>query len=164
MSEWVIKFNGLSGYSGQRGPYSPYKPCNHSLYIRIIIFPHIDNTQSTGHNSPFHEISASWHCLEFQPITGAAALQCGTVCCYHRQAAGDLKEMHWKVVAENEVVDVRSVFTRVNLTVGTIQKVVTELQIRKMFTDLEVIRLYWPCHLLVSPACTAQFCTRCAVH
>ena len=114
--------------------------------------------------SPFHEISASWHCLEFQPITGAAALQCGTVCCYCRQAAGDLKEMHWKVVAENEVVDVRSVFTRVNLTVGTIQKVVTEVQIRKMFTDLEVIRLYWPCHLFVSPACTAQFCTRCAVH
>ena len=115
-------------------------------------------------NSPFHEISASWRCLEFQPITGAAALQCGTVCCYRRQAAGDLKEMHWKVVAENEVVDVRSVFTRVNLTVGTIQKVVTEVQIRKMFTYLEVIRLYWPCHLFVSPACTAQFCTRCAVH
>ena len=49
-SEWVIKFNGLSGDSGQRGPYSPYKPCNHSLYIGIIIFPHIDNPQSTGHN------------------------------------------------------------------------------------------------------------------
>ena len=42
--EWVIKFNGLSGDSGQRGPYSPYKPCNHSLYIGIIIFPHIYNT------------------------------------------------------------------------------------------------------------------------
>ena len=49
-SEWVIKFNGLSGDSGQRGPYSPYTPCNHSLYIGIIIFPHIDDTQSTGHN------------------------------------------------------------------------------------------------------------------
>ena len=48
--EWVIKFNGLSGDSGQQGPYSPYKPCNHSLYIGIIIFPHIDNTQSRGHN------------------------------------------------------------------------------------------------------------------
>ena len=47
---WVIKFNGLSGDSGQRGPYSPYKPCNHSLYIGIIIFPQIDNPQSTGHN------------------------------------------------------------------------------------------------------------------
>ena len=47
VSEWVIKFNGLSGDSGQRGPYNP---CNHSLYIGIIIFPHIDNTQSTGHN------------------------------------------------------------------------------------------------------------------
>ena len=43
-SEWVIKFNGFSGDSGQRGPLSPYKPCNHSLYIGIIIFPHIDNT------------------------------------------------------------------------------------------------------------------------
>ena len=45
--EWVIKFNSLSEDSGQRGPY---KPCNHSLYIQIIIFPHIDDTQSTGHN------------------------------------------------------------------------------------------------------------------
>ena len=35
---WVIKLNGLSVDSGQRGPYSPYKPCNHSLYIGIIIF------------------------------------------------------------------------------------------------------------------------------
>ena len=50
VSEWVIKFNGLSGDSGHRGPYSPYKPYNHSLYIGIIIFPHIDNTQSTDHN------------------------------------------------------------------------------------------------------------------
>ena len=49
-TEWVIKFNSLSGDSGQRGPYSPYKLCNHSLYIGIIIFPRIDNTQSTGHN------------------------------------------------------------------------------------------------------------------
>ena len=39
VSEWVIKFNGLSGDSGQPGPYSP---CNHSLQIGIIIFPHID--------------------------------------------------------------------------------------------------------------------------
>ena len=37
----MIKFDGLSGDSGQRGPY---KPCNHSLYIGIIIFPHIDST------------------------------------------------------------------------------------------------------------------------
>ena len=47
--EWVIRFNGLSRDRGQRGPYSPYKSCNHSLYIGIIIFTHIDNTQSTGH-------------------------------------------------------------------------------------------------------------------
>ena len=47
-SEW-LKFNSLSRDSGQQGPYSPYKPCNHSLYIGITIFPHIDNTQSTGH-------------------------------------------------------------------------------------------------------------------
>ena len=49
-SERVIKFNSLSGDSGQWGAYSPYKPCNCSLYIGIIIPPHIDNTQSTGHN------------------------------------------------------------------------------------------------------------------
>ena len=47
--EWVIKFNSLSRVSGQRGPYSPYKLCNHGLCIGIIIFPHVDNTQSTGH-------------------------------------------------------------------------------------------------------------------
>ena len=39
---WVIKFNGLSRDSRLRGPYCPYKPCNHSLYIGIFIFPHID--------------------------------------------------------------------------------------------------------------------------
>ena len=50
MSEWVIKFNSLSGDSRQRGSYSPYKLCSHSLYIAIIIFPHIDNPQSIGHN------------------------------------------------------------------------------------------------------------------
>ena len=32
------------------GPYRPYKPFNHNLYIGIIIFPHIDNPQSTGYN------------------------------------------------------------------------------------------------------------------
>ena len=50
ISEWVIKFNSLSGDSGQRSPYSTYKLCNHNLYIGMIIFPHIDNPQSTGHN------------------------------------------------------------------------------------------------------------------
>ena len=49
-SEWVIKFNSLLGDSGHRGPYSPYQLCNHTLHIEITIFPHIDNTQSTGHN------------------------------------------------------------------------------------------------------------------
>ena len=44
-----IKFIGL-GDRGYRGPYSPYIPCNHNLYIGIIIFPHIDNPQSTGCN------------------------------------------------------------------------------------------------------------------
>ena len=45
-----IKFIGLFVDRGHRGPYSPYKPCNHNLYIGIIIFPHIDNPQSTGYN------------------------------------------------------------------------------------------------------------------
>ena len=48
--EREIKFICLFGNRGHRGPYSPYKPCNHNLYIRIIIFPHIDNPQSTGYN------------------------------------------------------------------------------------------------------------------
>ena len=49
-SEREIKFIGLFGDRGHRGPYSPYKPCNHNLYIGIVIFPHIDNPQSTGCN------------------------------------------------------------------------------------------------------------------
>ena len=43
--EWVIKFNGLFGDRRHRGTYSPFKPCNHSLYIGIIIFPYIYNAQ-----------------------------------------------------------------------------------------------------------------------
>ena len=50
--EREIKFIGLFGDRGHRGPYSPYKLRNHNLYIRIIIFPHIDNPQSTGYNYP----------------------------------------------------------------------------------------------------------------
>ena len=46
--EREIKFISLFGDRGHRGPYSPYKLCNHNLYIGIIIFPHIDNPQSTG--------------------------------------------------------------------------------------------------------------------
>ena len=48
--EREIKFIGLFGDRRHRGPYSPYKPCNHNLYIGIVIFPHIDNPQSTGYN------------------------------------------------------------------------------------------------------------------
>ena len=48
--EREIKFIDLFEDRGHRGPYSPYKPCNHNLYIGIIIFPHIDNPQSTGYN------------------------------------------------------------------------------------------------------------------
>ena len=42
----------LIDVGGQRtsGSYSPYKPRDHNLYIGIIIFPHIDNPQSTGYN------------------------------------------------------------------------------------------------------------------
>ena len=50
--EREIKFIGLFENRGHRGPYSPYKPFNHNLYIGIIIFPHIDNPQSTGYNQP----------------------------------------------------------------------------------------------------------------
>ena len=38
------------GDRGHQGPYSPYKPFNHNLCIGTIIFPHIDNPQSTGYN------------------------------------------------------------------------------------------------------------------
>ena len=48
--EREIKFIGLFEDRGHRGPYSPYKPFNHNLYIGIIIFPHMDNPQSTGYN------------------------------------------------------------------------------------------------------------------
>ena len=48
--EREIKFIGLFEDRGHRGPYSPYKPFNHNLYMGIIIFPHIDNPQSTGYN------------------------------------------------------------------------------------------------------------------
>ena len=45
-----IKFIGLFGDRGHQDPYSPYKPCNNSLYIGMVIFPHIDNPQSTGYD------------------------------------------------------------------------------------------------------------------
>ena len=45
--EREIKFIGLFEDRGHRGPYKPF---NHNLYIGIIIFPHIDNSQSTGYN------------------------------------------------------------------------------------------------------------------
>ena len=50
--EREIKFISLFEDRGHRGPYSTYKPCNHNLYIGIIIFPHIDNPQSTGYDLP----------------------------------------------------------------------------------------------------------------
>ena len=50
--EREIKLIGLLGDRGQQGSYSPYKPCNHNLYIGMIIFPHIDNPQSAGYNQP----------------------------------------------------------------------------------------------------------------
>ena len=49
-TEREIKFIGLFEDRGHRAPYSPYKPFNHNLYIGIIIFPHIDNPQSTGYD------------------------------------------------------------------------------------------------------------------
>ena len=43
VAEREMKFIGLFG---DRGHCGPHKPCNHNLYIGIIIFPHIDNPQS----------------------------------------------------------------------------------------------------------------------
>ena len=50
VSEWVIKFNGLSRTMDIKVHVIHISPCKHSLYIGIIIFPRIDNTQSTGYN------------------------------------------------------------------------------------------------------------------
>ena len=50
--EREIKFISLFEDRGHWGSYSPYKPCNHNLYIGLIIFPHIDNPQYTGYNLP----------------------------------------------------------------------------------------------------------------
>ena len=48
--EREIKLIGLFGDRGHRVPYSPYKLCDNNLYIGLIIFPYIDNPQSTGYN------------------------------------------------------------------------------------------------------------------
>ena len=48
--EREIKFIDLFGDRGHRSPYGPYQSCNDNLYIGMIIFPHIDNPQSTGYN------------------------------------------------------------------------------------------------------------------
>ena len=48
VGEWLSSTAVLgTADSGHRGPFCPYKPCNHSLYIGIIIFPHIDYLQAT---------------------------------------------------------------------------------------------------------------------
>ena len=51
-TKWVSEWFNLTAFLGTADSevhiYSPYKPCNHSLYIGISIFPHVDNTQFTG--------------------------------------------------------------------------------------------------------------------
>ena len=49
MGEREIKFISLFGDREHQGPY---KLCNHNIYIGIIVFPHIDDPQSTGYNKP----------------------------------------------------------------------------------------------------------------
>ena len=39
----------LSAFLKTSGPHKPY---NHNLYVGIIVFPHIDNPQSTGYDKP----------------------------------------------------------------------------------------------------------------
>ena len=46
-NEIVSKWLSLMAFLGRRGPCSP---CNRNIHIGIIIFPHIDDTQSTGYN------------------------------------------------------------------------------------------------------------------
>ena len=52
VTEWL----SLTAFLGSRqwGSCNPYKPCNHNLYIGMIIFPHIDNPQSTDYNKLKH--------------------------------------------------------------------------------------------------------------
>ena len=49
---FCLGLNGLTAFLRQQtcSPCSPYKPCNHNLYIGVIIFPHTENTQHTGYN------------------------------------------------------------------------------------------------------------------
>ena len=44
VSEWVIKLTVFLNHQG------PYKPCNHDLYIDIIIFPRIPVKQNFEDN------------------------------------------------------------------------------------------------------------------
>ena len=59
--------------------------------------------------------------------------------------------------------DVYCVCTRVNLTVGTFQKVVTEVITRRILAGLKVNRLCWSWHMFANPALTTQSCSRCTV-
>ena len=75
------------------------------------------------------------------------------------------KGMHWKVFVENEVMDVRSAFARVNLRVRYLPEGSDRCSdLKNVHRARRVIRLYRSCHMVASPACTAQFCNRCAVH
>ena len=52
-TEWVSEWLSLTAFlgTGDIGVHVVHiNRCNHSIYIGIIIFPHINNTQSTGHN------------------------------------------------------------------------------------------------------------------
>ena len=55
MSKWLSFYWPLSD-SGQQGPCEPYNPWYHNLYIGLIIFPHIDNTESTAYSQLTKEL------------------------------------------------------------------------------------------------------------
>ena len=65
----LVVYELRSSNTGIRSPCNPYKPCNHNLYIAIIIFTHIDNTQSTCYNKlkKKHTTTKQWgHPLSWQ--------------------------------------------------------------------------------------------------
>ena len=110
VSEWVIKFNSLSGDSGEWGPYSPYKPYNRRLFsatnLALAGFP---LTNGENWPSPYYKMfnlrlcntatirysllkfgqthlcgidydCFSPHCCKCKSFDCTAAIRCGTAC------------------------------------------------------------------------------------
>ena len=95
----ILSLSAFLRTKGHRGPYSPYKPCNHNLYIGIIIFPHIDNPQSIQHDR-FMPLKLCHTCLLLIPML------------WHRQvifqSKGDMSSSAECRIRSREVWDTKS--------------------------------------------------------